>query len=49
MKNKPILIRFIKGYGNEYEIKFPSLKKPLTVSRYYYEHIVNSPEEFKFI
>lgn len=49
MKSEPTPIRFIKAYGNQYEIKFPSLKNPLTVSRYYYERMVNSPDEFKFI
>lgn len=49
MKTQPIPIKFIKAYGNQYEIKFPNLKKPLTVTRYYYERLVNSPEEFTFI
>ena len=48
-KGKPTLIKFLKSYGNIFEIKFHKLKTPSIVSRYYYEKMVNSPEEFEFI
>lgn len=47
MKAKPILVRLIKAYGNEYVIKFPKLM--ITVDRYYYTKMSNSPDEYKFI
>ncbi|MFY7670548.1 hypothetical protein ACOSP6_05625 [Tenacibaculum sp. MEBiC06402] len=47
MKAKPIFIRLIKAYGNEYVIKFPKLI--ITVDRYYYTKMSNSPDEYKFI
>ncbi|WP_165872244.1 hypothetical protein [Tenacibaculum sp. M341] len=47
MKSKPILVKLIKSYGNKYVIKFP--KVIITVDRYYYTKISNSPEEYKFI
>lgn len=47
MKAKPILVRLIKSYGNKYVIKFPKLV--ITVNRYYYTKMSNSPDEYKFI
>ena len=49
MKNKTTIVRFLKSYGNQFEIKFPNLKKPLIVNRYYYEKMLKDPDEFKFI
>lgn len=47
MKSKPILVRLIKSFGNKYVIKFPKLI--ITVDRYYYTKMSNSPDEYKFI
>ena len=49
MKSTPTLVRLIKSYGNEYLVKFPRLKLELTVNRYYYTKMSNSPDEYKFI
>ena len=48
-EKKATIVRFLKSYGNQFEVKFPKLKKPLIVSRYYYEKMINNPDEFKFI
>lgn len=51
MKSKPTptLVKLVKSYGNEYLIKFPKLKIEITVSKYYYNKISNSPNEYQFI
>ncbi len=49
MKSKPTLVRLIKSYGNKYDVKFPKLKLEITVNRYYYTKMSNSPDEYKFI
>ncbi|WP_299679433.1 hypothetical protein [uncultured Tenacibaculum sp.] len=49
MKIKPTFVRLIKCHGNEFEIEFPKIKLSLSVNRYYYEKMSNSPNEFVFI
>ena len=49
MKPKPTLVKLIKSYGNKYDIQFPKLKVNITVDRYYYTKMSNSPDEYKFI
>lgn len=49
MKSKPTLVKLVKSYGNKYDVKFPKLKFEITIDRYYYNKMSNSPEEYKFI
>lgn len=47
MKKNPTKVKLIKSYGNIFLIKFPKFN--LTVNRYYYEKMANSPDEFLFL
>ena len=49
MKVKNTLVKLVKCHVNEFEIEFPQLKLSLSVSRYYYEKLSNSPNEYTFI
>lgn len=49
MTPKPTLVKLIKSYGNEYDVRFPELKLKLTINRYYYTRMSNNPKKYKFI
>ncbi len=49
MKSNPVKVKFVKSYGNIFEVKFSDLDIPMTVNKYYYQKMVNSPKEFLFI
>lgn len=49
MKNIPINVTLIKSYGNIFEVKFSDLEIPMTINKYYYQKMINSPKEFHFI
>ena len=49
MESKPTIVKLVKAYGNEYLIKFPKLKLEMTIDRYYYNKMSNSPNEYQFI
>lgn len=49
MKKKPTIVHLLRVYGNQFVIKFPNMSVPLTVSKYDYEKMVNTPDEYVFV
>lgn len=49
MISKPTLVKLVKAHGNVFEVKFPECNLNLTIDKYYYIKMSNSPEEYRFI
>lgn len=44
MRTKPIIVRLLKAYGNQFVVKFPDVSVPLTINKYYYNTIARSKQ-----